>query len=120
MTRYDKISPPWQNFKSIWPFLEGLFGIWQSVAPTLGIFLCFWAHFYWCTWRNFEQIMQPSGHTGRNPIRVDTRKLFTYLLSTDGQIQIKDYLPRLISKLGRRVNSQRRVVRLGRLRPIHR
>ena len=92
----------------------------KVLHQNLGNFLCFWAHFYWCTWRNFEQIMQPSGHTGRNPIRVDTRKLFTYLLSTDGQIQIKDYLPRLISKLGRRVNSQRRVVRLGRLRPIHR
>ena len=40
----------WQNFatlakfSSLWPFLEGLFRIWQNVEHTLGIFLRFWAN----------------------------------------------------------------------------
>ena len=33
VTRFVKISPLWQNFKSLWLFFEGLFCIWQTLEP---------------------------------------------------------------------------------------
>ena len=34
VSRFNEISPPWQNFTGLWAYLEGLFSIWQNIQPT--------------------------------------------------------------------------------------
>ena len=41
VTRFEEILPPWQKFKSLWPFLDGLFSILKNVLPTYAIFNAF-------------------------------------------------------------------------------
>ena len=45
VTRLGKISPLWQNFKSLWQFFESLFCIGKIFEPN-------WANFY-----DIEQIL---------------------------------------------------------------
>ena len=35
VTRFDKNSPLWQKFTSLWQILDSLFLIWQNAEPTL-------------------------------------------------------------------------------------
>ena len=39
--RFGEISPLRQKFKTIWQYLEGLFGIWHNFVSTLANFVCF-------------------------------------------------------------------------------
>ena len=56
--------------KSLWPFLNQLFSIWQDCEPTLANI---WAHFNCSKWPNIQQIIQESGHTVR--VYLDKRSL---------------------------------------------
>ena len=47
VTRFGEISSLWQNFKVL-KFLNGLFSIWKSFAPTL-------ANCHCCEWPKIEQ-----------------------------------------------------------------
>ena len=60
MTRFDKTSPLWQNFKSLWLFFEGDYSVFGKISTLLG-------------WKCFDasgliyivvhgQIILPSGH----------------------------------------------------------
>ena len=40
VTRFDEISPLWQNLKSLWQIFEGKFSIWQNLGPILAKFVC--------------------------------------------------------------------------------
>ena len=46
-------------------FLFGLFGAWQNFEPTLAILLCEWGNLHSRKGPNIEQIIRPSGHTGK-------------------------------------------------------
>ena len=48
VTRLGEILPPWKFFKSLWPFLKGLFSIWQNIQPTLASLLYFWGNLQCC------------------------------------------------------------------------
>ena len=61
MTRVGKISPLWQNVKSLWPFLKGSFTSRKNFEPTLAIFMALGKLLE--TVPNIEKLIQPSGHT---------------------------------------------------------
>ena len=67
---YLQCDQIWRNFdnleinRNLRQHLKGLFDIWQSCKPTLGLFVCFWAKFHRCKWPNIEKTIWPSGHTG--------------------------------------------------------
>ena len=66
MTRFAKISPPWQSFKSLWQYFKGLFIIWQKLEHTLANFFAIGLLF---KWQKIEQITKTSGQTGREKER---------------------------------------------------
>ena len=38
VTRFNEITPLWQNFKVFGNFLQGLFSIWQNFEPAMTLF----------------------------------------------------------------------------------
>ena len=70
VTRFGEILPIKQKFRNLWQHFKGLFDIWQSCEPTLGLFVCFWAKFHHCKWPNIEKTIWPSGHTARGLMNV--------------------------------------------------
>ena len=56
VTRLGEILPTWIFFKSLGPFIKGLYSIWQNVQPTLANLLYFWANLQCCKLANIEQI----------------------------------------------------------------
>ena len=63
VTRFGEISPLWQNFRNLWPFIEGQNSIWQHFEHILANYWCCWANVNCCKWTNIEHIIKPSGHT---------------------------------------------------------
>ena len=56
VTRFGKISPLWQNFKTLWESLEGLFSIWHNCKPTyFGKHLFKVANFHCCKRSKIEK-----------------------------------------------------------------
>ena len=56
MTRFGEILPPSKICISLWPFLKGLFSIWQPDQNTLAKLFCFWENLQCCKLANIEQI----------------------------------------------------------------
>ena len=54
VTRFGEILPLCKNLQSVGQFFKGLFTIWQNFDHTLANFVCHWANFHWCIWRNVE------------------------------------------------------------------
>ena len=77
VTRFGEVSPLWHDFRKLWSFWKGSFGIWQNFELTLVNFICCWAKFHCCKWPKIEQTIYPPGHTGFN---VDYSKFFLLLM----------------------------------------
>ena len=41
-TRFGEFFSLWKILNCLWPFLEGLFIIWQNFEPALIVFYAFW------------------------------------------------------------------------------
>ena len=67
VTRFFKISPFWQSFKSLVQVLiiYLVFGKIWNLNWQKNVFN--WANFQCCKWPKFEEIINPSGHTARRP-----------------------------------------------------
>ena len=53
------------HFGNIGQFCMNLFSGWQNFEPTLAILLCEWGNLHSRKGPNIEQIIRPSGHTGK-------------------------------------------------------
>ena len=63
MTRFGKIPPLGQNFKTLGQCFESSVGFGQNFEPTLANLLDYLTIFHCSKWPNIKKIMKPSGHT---------------------------------------------------------
>ena len=64
VTKFGKVPPFWQNFKTLKQCFEGLDNVGQKFEPTLAkLLLYYWANLNRSKWPNIKQIIQTSDHT---------------------------------------------------------